>query len=88
MLTVTEPAAQRLSEVIQEAGVPEQAAIRLVYDGQRIGMQPDEERPGDTSFEHDGRTILVLDEQVATLLSEHKLDVQQGELALQPASQA
>ena len=45
-------------------------------------MQPDNARPDDATVEHDGRTILLLDEQVAQLLAEDTLDLDGENLTL------
>lgn len=82
MLTVTDAASERLATILDEEGVPEDKAIRLVRNEEGLGMQPDSERPGDVSFAHDGRTVLVLDEQLSELLTEETLDVQGGQLTL------
>lgn len=88
MLTVTEAASAHLAEILTQAGFPDDTAIRLVHEGGRIGMQPDNERPGDTTFEHNGRVVLVLDEQVAQLLADDQLDMEGARLTLRPAQEA
>ncbi len=40
-------------------------------------MTVDGERPGDTPFKHQGRTVLLLDERVSQLLESETLDVKQ-----------
>lgn len=65
MLAVTEAAIARLSQVLGQAGVSENVAVRL----------SDAERPGDSAFQHNGRTVLVLDGRVSELLSASRLDV-------------
>lgn len=82
MLTVTEAASARLAEILSQEGLPEDTAVRLVSEGQEVGMQPDRERPGDTTFEHDGRTVLLLDSQISELLVDDTLDAEGAKLTL------
>jgi hypothetical protein len=39
-------------------------------------MQMDNERPGDETFAHEGRTVLLLDSEVSDALAERTLDVE------------
>lgn len=82
MLTVTDAASARLAELIEREGLPDDTAIRFIYDGQGLAMQPDKPRPGDETFDHEGRDVLLLDTQMAELLGSHTLDVEGENLAL------
>ena len=87
MLCVTNAACDRLSQMLAEAGIPDEVAIRFVPEPDGLAMRADEPRPGDTTFEHHGRIILVLDEQLAQELSNKTLDIEPTEeagLALNP----
>ncbi|MHC4063873.1 MAG: hypothetical protein ACYSUI_05155 [Planctomycetota bacterium] len=85
MLTVTAGAGTRLAHIIDRQERLEEVAVPLTHDGRRIAMTTDEERPGDATFEHKGRTVLLLDERVSRLLEDETLDVQQsGRGELQP----
>jgi hypothetical protein len=86
MLNVTETASARLAEILSEEGLPEDTAIRLVHEGQGLSMQPDSERPGDATFQHEGRTVLLLDVQVSELLTDDTLDVEDDKLMLRRPS--
>jgi hypothetical protein len=59
MLTVAEDAGVRLAEILTQEDLPDEVAIRLVFEGGELAMQPDSERPGDKTFEQ-GRWILIL----------------------------
>lgn len=83
MLTVAEAAGARLAQMLDDKGLPEDVAVRLVCEGQDIALRQDSERPGDTAFQHEGRTVLLLDGQVSELLTNDKLDVEGAELTLQ-----
>jgi Fe-S cluster assembly iron-binding protein IscA len=88
MLTVTDAASQHLAAILAQESVPDEAAIRLVHEGQSLGMQADTARPDDVTFEHDGRTILLLDPQVAELLTDETLDLENESLTLQQSGDA
>jgi Fe-S cluster assembly iron-binding protein IscA len=74
MLTVTETAGARLAEILRQEQLPDEVAVRLVFEDGRLAMQPDTERSGDTTFEHEGRRILILDQEVARSLANDTLD--------------
>ena len=76
MLTVTENAVRHLAELLSNADAAEEEAIRFVREGRTITPKLDCERPGDTTYEHEGNTVLLLDENVFALLGDRTLDVQ------------
>lgn len=75
MLTVTDSAGALLSDMLSEA--PDEAAVRFVPQGNGLAPKLDAERPGDATFTHDEKTVLVLDPQISELLADKTLDVQQ-----------
>jgi hypothetical protein len=82
MLTLTEDAGALLAEILNQEGVSQDVAIRLVYEGEGLAMQADNERPGDESFKHEGRTVLVIDQQISELLTDNTLDADGDRLML------
>lgn len=68
--------------MLEQEGVPEEAAVRLVHEGDGVILRSDAERPGDETFQHSGRTVLVLDAQTSELLSESTLDIDGARLTL------
>jgi Fe-S cluster assembly iron-binding protein IscA len=80
MLTITEAAGIYLTQILNDAEPPEDATIRII-PGQtgKLALQFDSTRPGDTTFDHNGKTVLILDEQVAQTLVNSTLDVQQAD---------
>ena len=82
MLTVTEAASTRLAQMLKQQSMPEEIAVRFVYEGQGIALQQDSERAGDTTFQHEGRTVLLLDAQVSELTAEDTLDLVGAKLTL------
>jgi hypothetical protein len=82
MLAVTEDALARLAKMLEQEGVPKDAVVRLLHEPDGIAMVGDAERPDDKTFQHDGRTVLVLDAQTAETLSGSTLEVDGAELVL------
>lgn len=82
MLAVTEAARTRLAQMLEQEGVPQEAAVRLVHDGDGVTLQSDAERPGDETFQYIGRTVLLLAAQVSELLAESTLDIAGAKLTL------
>lgn len=83
MLTVTEAASAHLARMIKRQNGPENIALRIVYEGQSAALRQDSDRTGDTTFQHAGRTVLLLDAQVSELLAEDTLDLEGTKLKLQ-----
>jgi hypothetical protein len=79
MFTMTETAGEYLTTVLDDANATEETAIRLVLDGNTLTPQLDNARPGDATFDHEGRMVLVLDAQVTHILDESMLDVKATE---------
>ena len=75
MLTMTDAAGAHLSGLLDEAEVPEDVAIRFVVEEEELTLRLDKERPGDESLSHDGKTVLLLDEQMSPMLSDKTLDI-------------
>lgn len=78
MLAVTEAAGKHLVGLLSEAEAPDDAAIRVVVANQGLALRIDHEQEGDKTFEHDGRTVLLLDDKVSEVLSDHTLDIEQA----------
>ncbi|HEU5294357.1 MAG TPA: hypothetical protein VFU71_06185 [Burkholderiaceae bacterium] len=77
MLTVTKAASEYLNNMLIRSQAPSDAAVRIVpkVDGGGLATKIDQERDGDEHFDCEGRTVLVLDSQLADALSEQTLDV-------------
>jgi hypothetical protein len=76
MFTMTEAAGSYLTTVLDNANASEEAAIRFVLEGNTLAPRLDHAHPGDATFDHAGRRVLVLDTQVSELLTDSTLDVQ------------
>jgi hypothetical protein len=77
MLNVTKAAGEYLNDMLMRSQAPAEAAVRIVPKPEGDGLMTtlDHERAGDQHFDCDGHTVLVLDPEVATKLSEQTLDV-------------
>ena len=75
MLTVTEAARIHLAQVLDNANVSADAAVRFVAEGDTIKPKLDSIRSGDVMFEFAGKTVLALDQQMSLTLSDTILDV-------------
>lgn len=79
MLTITEPAAELLSKLLDEADTPEGVAARFVVSEGSLSLEVDSPRPDDHTIEHQGKTLLVLDAQVTELLGDKTLVLEETE---------
>ena len=75
MLTLSYTASEYLDLLLGETNAPDDDAIRLVLEGDGFKLEYDTARPGDTTFDHEGIVVLVIDEQVSGILADMKLDV-------------
>ena len=82
MLTVTEAVRIFFAELIQARGFSEETAVRLFYGDAGLAIVGDSERVGDVTFQHEGRTVLLLGEHVSDLLADRCLVVDGSELKL------
>ncbi len=74
MLTMTESAGEHLVSMLDGAKAPDEAAVRLVMAEGGLGMRADKAKDDDVTFEHDGRTVLVVAPDVAAALEDRTLD--------------
>ncbi len=75
MLIVSYTAGEHLDLMLAEANAPDDAVVRVVVEGRRVDIGIDIVRPGDTTFDHGGKVVLAIDEQVSELLADMQLDV-------------
>lgn len=80
MVTVTEPAAQKLRENLQAVATDPEVGIRLILSSttpNRIEMVLDKDKEGDQVVESEGAKILLLDPQIAQLLEGMVIDYEE-----------
>jgi Fe-S cluster assembly iron-binding protein IscA len=84
MLTVTDDARAHFATLLDQAEVPDGSVVRIVTKDQGLALVPDVTRDGDKEFEHDGKTVLVIQQELTSHLEGMTLDVN-GDGALQIA---
>ena len=79
MLTITDAAGSFLAEMLGEADAPEDVAIRFVAEEEGLALRLDRKQDADSAFDHEGRTIMVLDEEMSDFLAERTLDIEDSD---------
>jgi len=77
MFQVTERAARQLKAALSKAEDVENACYRIGSKGRQVQLVVDQQRSGDTTIEHEGETLLVLDSAAGNRLYNHKLDFEE-----------
>ncbi|QDU40471.1 hypothetical protein Mal4_48280 [Maioricimonas rarisocia] len=77
MLTISQPAYDRLSELLADR--PNDVAVRIVLREGRARIRPGRQREGDQAIEHEGRTVLLLDKRAARKLDHRTLGIRETE---------
>ncbi len=75
MVTVTYTAAERMAYMISEHQDHDDVVVRIKLTKGAVEMQPDKMRPGDESFDHNGKVVLVLYQQTSQLLGNKTIDL-------------
>jgi len=78
MLTVTDAAASQFAEILNDDQVEDDKVVRLVAKEGQLSLALDTQRPEDTTFEHDEKTVLAVDNEIAQLVDEKTLDVDES----------
>lgn len=77
MLTVTQDAKAHLANLLEHNNVPDGTAVRLVVAEQGLAMTTDSPGNEDATFDHEGRTVLVMENDIAEQLDGRTLDVEE-----------
>ena len=72
-MIVTKAAGAYLNHWLEQDPVGE--VVRIVFGPRGLEPQPSALLPGDSRFEHQGRTVLVLDKTLSQMLANKTLDV-------------
>ncbi len=75
MMTVTYTAAEHMAYTLSQDQGRDDVVLRIKLTKGGIEMQPDKMRPGDETFEHNGKVVLVLDQQTSQLLGNTTIDL-------------
>ena len=79
MLIVSYTAGEHLGRMLAaaaDANVPDDAVIRAVVEGRGVDLGIDIARPGDKTFYHEGKLVLVVDRQTSESIADMHLDVE------------
>ena len=75
MVTLTYTAAEHMAYTLSEYEVRDDVVLRMKSTKDGIEMQPDKIRPGDETFDHNERVVLVLDQQTSQFLGDKTIDL-------------
>ncbi len=75
MFTVSQDAAALLAGELDDLKSEPDEILRFIRNETGLHLRLSKEQPGDVIFAHDGKTILVVDNDVASRLSQRKLDI-------------
>lgn len=80
MLTITETAGAHLAQLLVEANQPEEVAVRVerATTG-ALTLRFDQVQPDDLTVEHDEKTVLVFDTEIAETLGDKTIDAKDAE---------
>ncbi len=78
MFQITDRAAQHLKAALSRAEETESALFRIRVAGNEVQLVVDCQRPGDTTIEHEGEALVVLDPNAVNLLHNRELDFQEA----------
>jgi Fe-S cluster assembly iron-binding protein IscA len=74
MLQLTDKAAARLKSALTELDLDEGACFRLRMTEEGVKMVVDHEHPDDSTIEHDGKVLVVIDAESAGRFEGRKMD--------------
>ncbi len=77
MFKVSDAATLRLAEELERLKVPDEKVVRFCVDTAGLHLRLSYVRDGDTEFAHAGRTVLVVDDDLAQRLTSRTLEVRQ-----------
>lgn len=76
MFSITETAGAHLAGLLEREEAPEDVVVRLEQSEDGLAIRLGNAHPGDSAFTHEGRTVLVLDDEICQELADSKLDVE------------
>ncbi len=75
MVTVTYGAAEHMAYTLSEHQVRDDVVLRIKMAKGGVGIRQDKIRPGDETFDHNGKVVLVLDQQISQLFGNLSIDL-------------
>ena len=74
-MTVMYNAAEHLAYTLSEHEVPDDVMMRMKATKGGVELRPDKIRPDDETFDHNGKVVLVLDQQTSQFLGNKTIDL-------------
>ncbi len=75
MVTVTYSAAEHLAYTLSEHEVRDEVVLRIKFTKGGVEIQQDKMRPGDETFDHNGKVVMVLAQKTSQLLGNKTIDL-------------
>ena len=75
MATITYTAAEQMAYELSEKQVPDDIVWRIELTKSGVEIKQDQIRPGDETFDHNGKVVLVLDQPTSQLLGNKTIDL-------------
>lgn len=92
MLNVSESACALMSNLLNDAQAPEGVVVRMVPADNGLSLTMDQVQSEDATFDHDGRPVLAVGQEVVAAVDNTVLDVvstpEGPQLTLTPAGEA
>ena len=82
MLNASDAACAYISELLTSSEAPDESAVRIVIEENQLSMKLDEEKPGDETILHEGKTILLVDAEISQVLDGKTLEFEDTEEGL------
>ena len=82
MLNASDAACAFISELLTSSEAPDESAVRIVLEENQLSMKLDEEKPGDETILHEGKTILLVDAEISQVLDGKTLEFEDTEEGL------
>ncbi len=76
MLSMTEAAGAHLAGLLERDEAPEDVFLRLEQEEGELTLRFGHAHPGDSTFAHEGLTVLVLHDELCQELADSTLDVE------------
>lgn len=86
MFQVTGEATKHMADTLESVNAPEDAVLRLIPQENSLGLGVGQVEPDDLTYEHEGRTVLVVNRSLADHLEALELGMEsvgEGEPRLQ-----
>ncbi len=75
MVTVTYTAGEHMAYMLSEHQAGDDVVLRIRSANGGVEIQRDKVRPGDEIFDHNGKVVMVMDQQMSQLLNNMTIDL-------------